>query len=259
MCYDDHARPPDPPGRTGQAHGRQLVLKASDENQFHAYFAMPENHSDTAVVIYPDVRGLHQFYRELALRFAEIGIPAIAIDYFGRTAGLTSREEGFEYMPHVNQVRMETFTLDAEAAIEYLHHELGDETRIFVTGFCMGGSLTLLSGTNRGLGLSGLIPFYAGITRDFGGGGTILEKAPEVAYPVVGFFGGADPSIPEEAVREIDDKLDLAGVDHTIMLYPGAPHSFFDRKSEEFADASADAWQRLLAFIRTGQIQGQMA
>ncbi len=259
MCYDDQARPPDPPGVTGKAHGHQFVLTSSDGNQFHAYAAMPDSSSETAVVIYPDVRGLHQFYRELALRFAEVGIPAIAIDYFGRTAGLTGREEGFDYMPHVQQVRMDTFTLDVQAAIAYLRDQLGQEARIFVTGFCMGGSLTLLSGTNRTLGFAGLIPFYAGITRDFGAGGAILDKASEVRYPVVGFFGGADQGIPEEAVREIDEKLDSADVDHTIMIYPGAPHSFFDRRSAEYADASSDAWQRLLAFIRTGETQGQMA
>src|SRR5271166_4035623 len=101
MCYDDQARPPIPPGASGHAPGEQVVLTASDGNQFHAFLALPASHTHSAVVIYPDVRGLHQFYRELALRFAEVGIAAIAIDYFGRTAGLTGREEGFEYMPHV--------------------------------------------------------------------------------------------------------------------------------------------------------------
>ena len=38
-------------------------------------------------------------------------------------------------------------------------------------------------------------------------------------------------------------------VEHEIVVYPGAPHSFFDRKYEEFADASEDAWSRVLAFI----------
>ena len=33
------------------------------------------------------------------------------------------------------------------------------------------------------------------------------------------------------------------------MVYPGAPHSFFDRKQEQFAEASEDAWSRALAFV----------
>jgi carboxymethylenebutenolidase len=36
-----------------------------------------------------------------------------------------------------------------------------------------------------------------------------------------------------------------------VVTYPGAPHSFFDRKAEDFADVSADAWERVLSFIRT--------
>ena len=257
MCYDDQARPPIPPGKTGQAHGEQIVLTASDNNHFYGFAALPAGHAQSAVVIYPDVRGLHQFYRDLALRFAEIGIAAIAIDYFGRTAGLTSRDEGFEYMPHAQQVRLPTFTLDVKAAVAYLHEKLGPETAVFVVGFCMGGSLTLLTGTNRELGLSGLIPFYAGVTRDFGGAGTALDHATQVVYPVVGFFGGADQGIPESAVHELDKRLDQAGVAHRLTIYPGAPHSFFDRRSADFAQASADAWLRLLTFIQMRHTEPQ--
>ena len=42
----------------------------------------------------------------------------------------------------------------------------------------------------------------------------------------------------------------LAAVDHEIHVYPGAPHSFFDRRFEQYADACEDAWRRMLAFIQ---------
>ena len=49
------------------------------------------------MVVLPDVRGLHPYYVELAERFAEAGIPAVAIDYFGRTAGVEpTRGDEFE-------------------------------------------------------------------------------------------------------------------------------------------------------------------
>jgi carboxymethylenebutenolidase len=38
-------------------------------------------------------------------------------------------------------------------------------------------------------------------------------------------------------------------VEHEVVTYDGAPHSFFDRKQEEFAAASDDAWAKVLAFI----------
>jgi len=38
-------------------------------------------------------------------------------------------------------------------------------------------------------------------------------------------------------------------VAHEIVTYAGAPHSFFDRRATDFAEASADAWKRVLSFI----------
>ena len=43
--------------------------------------------------------------------------------------------------------------------------------------------------------------------------------------------------------------MTAAGVTHELIVYDGAPHSFFDRRQEDFAEASEDAWQRVLAFI----------
>jgi len=251
MCYDDNARPPLPPGSAGQTRSEQISLTASDGNQFHAFAALPVGAppAHKTVLIYPDVRGLHQFYCDLAIRFAEVGIPALALDYFGRTAGLTSRAEGFEFWPHVQQLKLSNFTLDVQAGLAWLRENVAADAAVFVVGFCMGGSFTLLTGTNRELGLAGLIPFYAGLSRDFGGAGTALDNAPRVAYPVEGFFGGADTGIPESAVKDLDARLDGTGVRHTLTIYPGAPHSFFDRRAEDFAADSADAWGRLLAFI----------
>ena len=251
MCYDDNARPPMPPGGGGAITTEDLVLTASDGNKFGAYLAVPTQPVTSQIIIYPDVRGLHQFYKELANRFAEVGVRAIAIDYFGRTAGLTGRDESFEFMPHVQQMTLDTFFLDVHAAKAYLKDKFGAGMPTFVVGFCMGGSYTLMSGTDKSFGFAGLVPFYAGMTPSFGDRGTVLDNATKVAYPVLGLFGGADQGIPESAVRELDTKLDTAGVPHEVVIYPGAPHSFFDRKAAEFTEASADAWRRILDFVAT--------
>lgn len=249
MCYDDNARPPEPPGSTQAAEGRDIVLTASDGNCFMAYAGLPVKPSNANILIYPDARGLHQFYKELARRFAEVGITALALDYFGRTAGLTARDESFEYMPHVQQIKLDSFILDVQAGLAYLHEHGQAGAPTFITGFCIGGSLTLRTGLNPTLGVAGLIPFYAGLSRNFGGGPTVLESADQVKYPVLGLFGGADQGIPESDVHRLDEKLDAAKIEHTVVIYPGATHSFFDRRAAEFAEASADAWRRILEFI----------
>ena len=73
MCFGPSARPPLPPiaGGSGIAHGHDLVLRAEDGNSFAAFSALaPSDDGRVGIVILPDVRGLHAFYRELALRFA---------------------------------------------------------------------------------------------------------------------------------------------------------------------------------------------
>src|SRR5215207_1048545 len=127
MCYDDNARPPVPEGAAGAAHGEDLVLEAADGNRFAAYLATPSAPASAQVLILPDVRGLHQFYKDLALRFAEVGVAAIAMDYFGRSAGLTARDESFEFMPHVQQITLPTLLADAGASLDHLRAHTGNE------------------------------------------------------------------------------------------------------------------------------------
>jgi carboxymethylenebutenolidase len=249
MCYDDNARPPMPPGDAGTAHGEDVVLTAADGNRFAAYLAHPGKPTRGQILIYPDVRGLHQFYKELALRFAETGITAIAMDYFGRTAGLTSRDDSFDFWPHVQQLQLQTLFTDVSAALAQLRTGSGTGQATFTVGFCMGGTISLYTGTED-FGLAGVIGFYSGLSRVLDERkGTALQAARYIKYPFLDLFGGADPGIPPEQVQALDQALDEAGVEHEIVVYPGAPHSFFDRRATEFAEASADAWKRVLGFI----------
>src|SRR5438128_8889164 len=103
MCFDTDSSPPIPVIKGAAVSHEDLVLEAADGNRFAAFAAAPEAPAETGVVILPDVRGLYRFYEELALRFAERGVAAVAFDYFGRTAGTEKRGDDFEYMPHVEQ------------------------------------------------------------------------------------------------------------------------------------------------------------
>ena len=248
MCYEDKDRPPAPPVSTGEARTKDLVLTAADGNRFAAFLAEPSEPDRAQILIYPDVRGLHGFYKDLALHFAQVGVRALALDYFGRTAGLTARDDSFEYMPHVQQLTASAVFSDAQAALDYLRRGEGSPQAVFIVGFCMGGSLSILSATHN-FDLAGVIAFYAGMSRDFGGYGTVLDKAAEVKHPVLGLFGGVDAGIPAAQVEELDAKLDQADVPHEIVTYLDAPHSFFDRKATDYVEASADAWRRILGWI----------
>jgi carboxymethylenebutenolidase len=255
MCYEPNDRPPYLPMTGGAADGKDIVLTASDGTQFAAYIAYAAQPDGPQVLIYPDVRGLHQFYKELALRFAEVGVRALAIDYFGRTAGLTPRDDQFEFMPHVEKMTIPTFLTDVAAALAYLRglSTIADRST-YIVGFCRGGTLALHTGAEE-FNMAGMIPFYAGLSRPVTGAkGSTLEQAAKIRYPVLGLFGGADPGIPASDIEQLEKQLDIAGVSHNIVTYAGAPHSFFDRKYAEYADASANAWTRILNFINKGTL-----
>jgi carboxymethylenebutenolidase len=246
MCFDHDSSPPIPPISGAAVSHLDLVLEAADGNRFAAFEATPDESTRTGVVILPDVRGLYRFYEELALRFAERGFAAVAFDYFGRTAGAEKRDDAFEYMPHVEQTTAEGVQGDVAACAAHLH--AAGCNAIFTVGFCFGGRNSWLAAAS-GHGLAGAIGFYGrpGPGRDGSRGPT--ERAEDIAAPILGLMGGDDPGIPLEDVDAFDTALDSSGVEHEIVVYPGAPHSFFDRKYDEFAADSEDAWNRVLAFL----------
>ena len=109
MCFDLDSSPPIPIIKGAAVSHEDLTLEAADGNRFAAFAATPDEPTGLGVVILPDVRGLHGFYKELAVRFAEAGFEAVAFDYFGRTATDDDRSDSFEYQPHVQQTTPEEF------------------------------------------------------------------------------------------------------------------------------------------------------
>ncbi|MGH2998882.1 MAG: dienelactone hydrolase family protein [Gaiellaceae bacterium] len=237
MCFDSDSLPPIPAISGAAVSHDDLVLEAADGSRFAAFAAAPDEKAAAGIVILPDVRGLYRFYEELALRFAERGYAAVAFDYYGRTAGVEKRGEDFDWAPHREQTAPEQIQADVAACVAYLREN--GATTVFTVGFCMGGRNSWLSAA-AGHGLAGAVGFY---------GRPPLEDAARMATPILALQAGADANIPHEENAAFDEALTAAGVEHELVEYEGAPHSFFDRKQEEFQDASDDAWRRTLEFI----------
>jgi carboxymethylenebutenolidase len=243
MCHGDDSRPPLPPIRGAAADQGEFVLTSGDGTEFAAYFARASQPTGAGMVVMPDVRGLHQFYKELAQRFAEAGIDSVAIDYFGRTAGIGDRSEGFEYMPHVEKTTQENIAADVGAAMDHLRSPDGGGAKtLFTVGFCFGGS----SSWNQSAfhpDLDGCIGFY----------GRPVRSEPYIAKmkaPLLLLVAGADAATPLEQSRDFDAKLAAAGVKFESHVYEGAPHSFFDRSFAQWKDACDDAWRQILDFVK---------
>jgi len=241
MCFELDSEPPIPRISGAAVSHDDLVLESEDGNRFAAFRALSEEvlQLRTGVVILPDVRGLYRFYEELALRFAERGHAALAFDYFGRTAGIEKRPEDWDYMPLVQQLTNDQVQADVGACVSDLR-TLGCSS-IFTVGFCYGGSGSWAAAAS-GHGLAGAVGFYGRPSR-------MIELVPSLEAPILALQGGADQGIPHEDNVEFEQALSEAGKDYELVEFEGAPHSFFDRKQEEFQAASDGAWNRVLSFI----------
>ena len=251
MCFDHDSRPPITPIAGGATDARDLTLQSADGTRFSAYAAHATRPTGAGMVVLPDVRGLHTYYKELALRFAEVGVDSIAIDFFARTDKTGDRSDAFEYLPHVGQTTPATLQADIAAAVAHLRSKEGGQVRsLFSVGFCFGGALSFLQASS-GLGYAGVIGFYGwplGLKR-WPDRPKPIDAVPKYTAPVLSLWGGADEGIPQADIDTFDAACRKAGVKHDSTVYPGAPHSFFDRKFKEFADASADAWKRVQTFV----------
>jgi carboxymethylenebutenolidase len=248
MCHELDSQPPIAAIAGAAVSHQDLVLEAADGTSFAAFAATPDGPSSVGIVILPDVRGLYHFYEELALRFAERGYAAVAIDYFGRTAGVAKRDDAFPFMEHVAQSTPAGIQADVGAAVEYLRSpQGGSRTAIFTVGFCFGGRNSWLAAAGSN-GLAGAIGFY-GMPGERGGDPGPVAIAAQMSAPILAFQAGADEHIPASENEAFDAALTAAGVEHEIVTVKGAPHSFFDRHHEEFQEQSEDAWRQMLAFI----------
>ena len=159
------------------------------------------------------------------------------------------RDESFDYAPHVPQTTWAGLRADVSAAVAWLRADRGTRA-MFSVGFCFGGRLAFALASRAELELDGVIGFY-GVPIGAGRNDVPapVDLAAEMASPVLGIFGGTDAAIPPDAIEAFDGALTGAGVEHSLITYPKAPHSFFDRKQAQFVDASAAAWGELLDFI----------
>jgi len=243
MCYSDDARPPLPPIMGGSTDEGDLVLTAADGNRFRAYAARTATPNGAGVVVIPDPRGVHPFYKDLVRRFAQAGVDAVAIDYIDRTAGMSERGDDFDYRAAIRQTKPDAIATDVAAGIAYVRSPAGGAAEsVFTVGFCFGGAQSWRQSAAQP-GLAGAIGFYGIPSR-------VRDVIPQMRAPLLLLLAGDDQATTQEDFARFDKELTEAGVPHQEVVYEGAPHSFFDRRFEEHKAASEDAWRQMLAFIK---------
>ncbi len=242
MCHDHDSRPPAPPRSGEVAERASLTLTSADGTRFTAAYAAPTGTPGAGVVVLPDIRGLHPYYVALAERFAEAGVAAVAIDWFGRTAGLPeggTRGEDFGWQEHIPQTTTAGIDADIVAAVAELRARHGADLPVVTVGFCFGGSHSWRQ-SGGDLGLAGCAGFY-------GRPSMVGDAAGSAHLPTVMLIAGADSATPVEDQLALAETMRGAGAEVDAPIYDGAPHSFFDRAYGDWSDACRDAWEHVLA------------
>jgi carboxymethylenebutenolidase len=175
----------------------------------------------------------------VGVRWAEAGLHAVAIDYFGRTAGVGSRGDEFPYRDHMAKLDFATVAQDAATAVRWVREKTGAPA-VFTVGLCFGGAMSWRQAA-AGDGLAGAIGFYGVPSR-------VADVAGRIADPLLILAAGQDFT-PVFEVEAFAERVRAGGVEVRMRVYPDAPHSFFDRSFGEHREDCADAWHRMLSFV----------
>lgn len=217
-----------------------IIYGQREAQALTGYLARPEGDEPApAVVVLQEWWGLNEHIKEVTRRFADAGFVALAPDLYH---GVVTSEPD-EARKQVMELDMAAAIEEIRAAVDYLlaqDYVSGDKAGI--VGFCMGGRLVLQTSLVAE-NLNVAIPFY--------GSPLTAQEAPQVKCPILGLYGADDGGIPVAGVRAMGDALTAAGIQNELIIYDGAPHSFFnDTRPSYRPDAAADAWERVLAALK---------
>ena len=218
----------------------QMIEFQSNGGKADGYLSLPESGRGPGVVVIQEWWGLVPHIKDVADRFAAAGFVALAPDlYHGDVA--RSPDEAGKMMMALNIAQTEQ---DLRGAVEYLlGHEAVEGDSVGTVGFCMGGALSLYA-ASKNERVAACVVFYGihpKVEPDF----------ENLRAPVLGLYAGKDQFVPPEAVRALEERVRGHGKSIETHIYPGTDHAFFNDARPEVYDAaaSADAWQKSLAFF----------
>ena len=251
MCVDHDSRPPIAPIAGAAVDGTPVELTAADGNRFAAYRADASAPTRRRHARAPRRARAGALLRGARAPVRRGGVDAIAIDYYGRTAGASRRDAELRSCAPRRPARHGPASGPTRSPRPSTSARSVACGSLSSVGFCVGGRISFLLATVPEVGLAGAIGFYGwpvGPRRD--DLPAPADVAASMRAPVLAIFGGDDQGIPPDHVAAFRSALEGADVEHRIIVMQGAPHSFFDRKQDSFAAASREAWDAVRAFVR---------
>jgi carboxymethylenebutenolidase len=231
-------------------------IAVADGTKLPAYVARPASPPATAVIVAHELFGVNQEIKGVADDFARAGYLAIAPEFYHRAAPPgrwlarddAGREEGFGYL---HQLTRQHAMNDVAACMTWAREDAGI-TRTGIAGFSAGGHLAYLAACLLPIDRAAVL--YGGWipTTDIALSQPepTLDLTPRITGRLLYLVGEDDFLITAGQRRAIGDALRAAGPGHELVSYPGAAHAFWWPGTPEYnAEARADAWERILAFL----------
>lgn len=227
----------------------QEVIIATTDGKMPAFLCVQEeNQPKPAIIVLMEAFGLTQHIKNVTSRIAREGYLAIAPDLYYRD--LPDNKFGYDQVESARSMMYsldfkKTVAEDIQATIDYLKSRTDvDSDRVGVIGFCFGGSMAFYAATKLSSELAIAVSFYGVVLDEW------LEASQDIAIPIYLFFGGADPFILPDRVKQIDFRLQELGKNYQLKVYPDADHGFFCHERSAYNQlATEDAWKELTKFL----------
>jgi dienelactone hydrolase len=171
-----------------------------------------------AVLVAHDAGGLDDHAKRTAVKLAELGYVALALDYYGNGERLAPEQIAARFTEMAGDV--DRIRSIAGAGLDVLvGNEYADPGRVAAIGYCFGGTLALEL-ARGGADLVAVVGFHSGLGTSRPG------DADDIKAKVLVCIGADDPIIPPAQRLDFEEEMRAAGVDWQLHLYGGAVHSF---------------------------------
>lgn len=213
------------------------------------YLARPSGKGPyPGVIVIHENRGITDYIKGVTQNLAKEGYVGLAVNLVSRSLGPDYPGGSDEALQALGKLSDADAMADLDAGAEYLKKQPVVFTNsIGCMGFCMGGRYSLLFAAHR-KELKAAVVFYG---RPINRITPLQPKSPvdvvpEINAPILGNFGDADPVVPNDDVKKLEEELRKNHKTFDLKVYPGAKHAFHREGPNYHEEAAKDSWRRTL-------------
>ncbi|MEO8856616.1 MAG: dienelactone hydrolase family protein [Burkholderiaceae bacterium] len=234
-----------------------LMVPVADGKMMPGYRAAPAKAGKYPVVlVIPEVFGMHEYQKDICRRLAKVGYFAVTLDPFFRMGDLSKMTDIGAVVKAANSLADPQMLSDLDSLVAFVDKQPKADTRhMGITGMCRGGR-TVWMYTAHSPRIKAGVAWYGGLNAAPPAmPQTPLDVAGQLHAPVLGLYGGADPSIPVSEVARLQELLKDGNKNEKasrFILFPGVGHAFHaDYRASYNKDAAEKGWAAMLDWFKS--------